>query len=579
MTPIIRLSILAITASAAGAQVTFSDHTENCGIISDYQIPPNGNSLMRFAPGAAAGDFNRDGLQDIFIPTDGSNAPRLYINQGDGTMSEQAAVWGLTEVHHGIGCAVADYNADGYLDIYVTSWGDASFPFRESRSRLYRNNGPDTQGQFTFTEVAFAAGVNLQSASVPDSCSPAWGDIDLDGDLDLAVAGWFGTNRLYRNDGFSAVFNETRFTDITNQLPANMAQVRGFTPRFHDMDGDRYPELLWVADFYTSQYFVNNTDGTFTNMTVPAGVGIDSNGMGQFVADVNNDGLPDWYVSSINETFEDGSGNMLYMNQGNHVYSEESLARGVNDGAWGWGAFAVDLDHDGHLDIVETNDNAAIVADSKIFMNQGDNTYVESAAALGVVHPGNGRGVVSFDLENDGDRDILITRHGDNASIFRNELTGPDTHWLRVALDTAMVPSIAPDGIGARITVTAGDRTLYRWIEGGSNFLSQDEMVAHFGLADADTIDELRVDWPDGSQSVLTDIPADQTLVVVAGETVEPCIADTAEPFGTLNFNDVVVFLIAFSEGDPGADIAEPIGTLDFSDVLAFLVAFSEGCP
>src|SRR5262249_40605706 len=152
-----------------------------------------------------------------------------------------------------------------------------------------------------------------------------------------------GANRLYRN------VNGSVFTDVTNAaIGTTTLSVQGFSPRFADMNGDRYPELLWTSDFSTSRYLVNNTNGTFTNATTSAGVGLDGNGMGTSVADFNGDGRPDWFVTSIfspNATpFQPGTGNMLYMNQGAHHFTETSQPAGVKQGGWGWGSVAEDFD-------------------------------------------------------------------------------------------------------------------------------------------------------------------------------------------------------------------------------------------
>ncbi|MCZ6603017.1 MAG: VCBS repeat-containing protein, partial [Planctomycetota bacterium] len=214
-------------------------------------------------------------------------------------------------------------------------------------------------------------------------------DYDLDGDLDLCVVSYWGEhqgNRLFRNNG-----DET-FTDVTDvALGMGVFEVWGFQPAFVDMNGDRYPELLISADYETSRYLVNNADGTFTDMTVASGTGLDDNGMGQAVGDFDNDGLLDWYVSSIHQLIPPpghNSGNMLYVAQGSHCYVESSVATGTNDGGWGWGTVTVDLDNDTWLDIVEVKGRPAkggewINEPGKLFHNDGDGTFTEMAAATG----------------------------------------------------------------------------------------------------------------------------------------------------------------------------------------------------
>jgi hypothetical protein len=165
------------------------------------------------------------------------------------------------------------------------------------------------------------------------------------------------------------------------------------------MNGDRYPELLIAADFGTSRYYKNNGNGTFSNFTGPSGTGLDGNGMGQAVGDVDNNGLFDWYVTSIHSINSGqpgvpGTGNMLYMNQGNHTFVETSIACGVNDGGWGWGTVAVDLNHDGWLDLVETNgwyepngynQYEWLNEPSYVFLNKGNGTFTECAQDLNLI--------------------------------------------------------------------------------------------------------------------------------------------------------------------------------------------------
>jgi hypothetical protein len=304
--------------------------------------------------------------------------------------------------HGGIGVSAADYDANGYVDLYVTSLGSPSQDGEIGMNRLYRNNGNGT-----FTEVGVAAGVNLTTTSPlkPASFGSAWGDFDLDGDLDLCVASWNRAgdgNVLFRNNG-----NGT-FTNVTGGAVGEAFTdpswgVWGFQPVFADMNGDLYPELLMAADFETSRYLLNNGDGTFTDITISSGTGLDDNGMGQAVADVNNDGLLDWYVTSIYNECPSArfyNGNTLYLNLGNNLFQEVSASAGVNDGGWGWGTAAADFDHDGWVDLGEVNGRAAPCPafdgncndgtgdcwygeQEYLYYNNGDGTFTELAQTAG----------------------------------------------------------------------------------------------------------------------------------------------------------------------------------------------------
>ncbi len=504
------LAVVLVHASVVcGQTLQFTDVTAQAGLNAPFAfamtgVPPD---MLSMPAGGAVGDFNRDGWPDVFVLCGGHRPDALFINNGDGTFTDQAASWGVAVAHLGVGAAVGDYNHDGWPDIYVTSFGDPNSTGAPGQHKLYRNNGDGT-----FTDVAAAAGVAWTSLSMPDGWSAAWGDYDHDGDLDLAVAGWMngsGGNKLFRNNG------DGTFTDVTSVLNFDMTPVRGFAPRFCDMDGDLWPELLWVADFETSKYFINNRDGTFTEYTQPAGVGLDTNGMGQTVGDFDNDGRIDWYVTSIWRSPTIG-GNMLYMNQGNHSYQELSRTAGVNDGGWGWGTVAVDLNHDGWLDIVETNGwwSGHVGEMNRVFLNNADGTFSEVAASVGMTFTGQGRGLVSLDYDRDGDMDILVFANDGNLALYRNDLSGPDTHWLEVRLDTSQRSDLPPDGIGARIEVTAGGLKQVRLIDGGSNYLSNSEPIAHFGLGASTTVQHVRVFWPDGTVTQRTRVPADRRITL-----------------------------------------------------------------
>ncbi len=570
--------LIAAHAAPAPAQpLAFADATSSSGVSCTFQ-GPGGLPSTFMAGGAAAGDFNRDGYQDLFVLSGGDGPDHLYINNADGTFTNRSAAWGVSIAHVGGGIAVGDVDDNGYPDVFIASFGPHSAQTTGAHL-LYLNNGPDQNGDFSFTQAAAIAGVSTTSTTIPDAFGACLGDYDLDGDLDLAVSGWMTNsqaNRLFRNDG-NGPDGVPRFTDVTSAaILTSLAPVHGFSPRLVDADGDLYPELLWAADFRTSRYLVNNRDGTFTDQTASSGTGLDLNGMGSGVGDVNNDGLLDWYVTSVQAA---GQGNMLYVGQGGHVFTESSHAADVWRGDWGWGAVLVDLDLDTDTDIVETNGWSGYVGTSKVFLNDlaqtGTQTFTESAASVGIVHETQGRGVVTLDIDNDGDQDVVLTSNRSPAVVYRNDAIstpeGAGPAWLRVLLDTSADPRSAPDGFGARVELTADALTQTRWISPGSNYLSQSEPTAHFGLAGATTIDTLRVVWNTGLTTTLHDVPVNQTI------TVHACPADFTGD-GVLDFDDVLGFMVDFAAGDRRADLS-PDGLYDFSDVFALLVAFGAGCP
>ncbi len=512
------------TTSAALGQVTLVSKADTVGLTS-WHAPGTCIQLGRaqMSTGLAVGDFNLDGYPDLLCMTTGDGPDRLFINDGDGTFTDEAAEWGIDEDHCGTSATVADFDGDGYPDIFVISHGiGGEFP-SAGKCRLYRNNAGTS-----FTDVAATAGLAYTSPTVAEGWGSAWGDYDLDGDLDLMVSTHttqFGDpvqsdgNRVFRNNG------DGTFNDVTGFALGEACEgVRGFQPSFFDIDGDCYPEILFAADFETSRYLINNRDGTFSEYTQESGTGLDANGMGQAIADLDNDGYWDWYVTSVHlegpwggvNTAVPGTGNMLYMGQGNHTYDETSLTAGVNDGGWGWGTVAVDLDHDGWQELLEVNGWPQglfwIGERGKLFYNNTDGTFTEMAVAGGFDAVYQGRGLVYFDAELDGDLDIAVSNYLGPIEYFENQTNSGN--WLRITLDTSDNSLLPSDGYGTRITATAGGMSQMRYVNGSPSYLSTSELAAHFGFGSATQVDELRFEWSRGQVTVLTDVATNQHLSV-----------------------------------------------------------------
>jgi enediyne biosynthesis protein E4 len=557
-------NFLFVVAQAIGAPAVVSDQSISAGLQQSHAQVFNGPDMEFMAAGGAAGDFDNDGDQDLFVLGGSASADHLYINDGSGNFSDIGVQAGIARTHQGTGVAVGDFDNDGDLDVYVTSLGEPGNRV-PGACILWSNNGDNT-----FTDVTASAGVAYTSDDLGDAYSASFGDYDLDGDLDLAVAGWLGGSRLYMNN------NDGTFADVTSvALDTSLSQMRGFSPRFVDMDGDRYPELLWVSDFYTSEYFVNNTDGTFTNQTTSSGTGLDSNGMGNTFGDYDNDGLLDWYVTSrINREMTNGSGNMLYRASGiDHVYSEVSVETGSNNGYWGWAAVSVDMNHDGFLDIFETNGfTGTFETDPSIlFLNDGFGNFVDIASESGMNDNGQGRGLINADFDLDGDQDIVVLNNSQPMVYYRNDLSGIDTNSITLLFNTDSIEDLAPNGIGTRVLLESDSFSQVRYLDGGTNYLSQSELSVHAGLSTDESVD-LTILWANGEMDVFPNVaPGRYTIRAIS------CAADLSGD-GVVNFFDISAFLTLFSSEHPQADLTGD-GVLNFFDISGFLSDFAQGCP
>jgi hypothetical protein len=529
--PLVLATVVLWTGAAAGQLVM---PFTNTGVAADlqYSYDSGGFSEWFYSGGGATGDFDRDGWQDVFGLGGGQGgvADKLFMNDQDGTFTDEAAAWGVAVTHKGKSASVADFNADGLLDIYVASAGPPGGSSGiAGQHRLYKNIAGSS-----FSNVSGSAGVNFSTSGTGDGWGSCWGDYDLDGDLDLFLAGFKNNNlgsRLFQNNG-----DET-FTDVTDIIglwSGTGLSIKAFAPTFADMDGDLYPELLISADFGTMCYFKNDGDGTFTDITAAAGLTAAENGMGGTVRDFDNDGLKDWYVTSIYWPSIGWTGNKLHINEstgpGDHDYGEIAGAAGVFDGGYGWGTVGVDFNHDGLMDIAETNGDSGgggqfFQEQSYLWLQKGDGTYSERAIQAGLTHAGKGRGMLNLDYDNDGDQDLVIFANDEPVTLWRNDLIDLDTapqglgmNWVRVFLDTSARPELPPDGYGSTISVDVGVFSTSRNLDGGDNFLSQSELSCHFGLGNFGVIDELTVTWADGSHTTLYQVPANQTITIEAHE-------------------------------------------------------------
>ncbi len=525
-------ALLLTPCAAVLAQPTFTDVTGSAGesyLQHTAQLFPNcifGGFCEpeRMTGGAAVADVDGDGYLDLYVTL--LDAPDiLFLNQGNGTFQDASSAAGLGLFDcHANGIAFGDIDNDGDQDLYVGVMGAANDAIN-NRNYLFINDGSGI-----FAEEAVSRGAGMASPADRRIYSVTLGDYNRDGYLDLHATEWLrftvSHSRLLRNLG---VASPGSFDDVTTVAGVDLSGVEGFASTFTDLDGDGWPELAVAGDFGTSRLFWNVGDGSFSDGTVAAGVGTDENGMGSTFGDVDGDGDLDWFVTSIfdaDETCETQScnwgysGNRLFRNEGGRAFSDATDAAGVRDGYWGWGTVFFDYDNDGDLDLVMTNgvdfttplDTKYVDDPMRFWENDGNGVMTEKSAVVGLTDTGSGKGLLTFDYDDDGDLDLFVVNNAAGPRLYRND-GGNNKGWLRVQT----VGSVSNrDGVGAWITLQAapGGPVQVREMGTAGHFLGQSERVAHFGLGDgASPVHKVTVKWPSGAVQEFLDVARNATLV------------------------------------------------------------------
>jgi hypothetical protein len=514
------------TDVTVAAGLTYLQHTAQSAPNCIFSAPPTNCETDRMTGGAAVGDFDSDGLPDLYV-TRLDAADILFRNKGNGTFEDVTTSAGLSTFDlDSSGAAFGDIDRDGDLDLFVTVVGVDLDPIN-NRHYLFVN-----QGDGTFIEDAVARATAISPGMQHRGYSVAFGDYDRDGWIDIHVNEWLPvpgsiSSTLLRNLGPAS---PGFFADTTLSAGVSLTSTAAFASSFADLDGDGWPDLAVAADFGTSRLFWNNGDGTFIDGTMAAGVGTDENGMGSTIGDYDGDGDLDWFVTAIfdaDQTCDTNpcnwgySGNRLYRNDGSRVFGDATDTAGVREGFWGWGSAFFDYDNDGDLDLVMTNgvdfpdtepDLAFHSDPMRFWENDGTGFYTEKSTLVGLTDTRQGKGLLVFDYDDDGDLDLFIVNNAAGPVLYRND-GGNAADWLRV--ETVGMDSNL-EGLGAKVTIqpVALGATQIREIGVATHFLGQSERIAHFGLGTGSSpVHNVTISWPSGQVQQFSNVPRNTTLI------------------------------------------------------------------
>ena len=528
----------------AGLKMRFASGSEQS---KKYIVEANGT-------GVAFLDYNNDGRQDLFL-VNGSTlegfgagaAPtnHLYRNDGGGRFADVTREANLAKSGWGNGVCIADFDNDGFDDLYVTYWG---------ANVLYRNDG---KGRFS--DVTARAGVGGSGKEWSSGCT--FIDYDRDGYADLFVTSYqqfdlakaplpgkasncewkgmpvfcgprglpFGKATLYRNRG------DGTFEDVTEK--AGIAAVQGyyaFTAVAADLNQDGWTDLYVACDSTPSLFFRNNKNGTFSDIATETGVaynehGFEQGGMGIGVGDFDNDGRLDLIKTNFSGDYPN-----LYHSVGGGIFEDLVVKAGlaVNPQYVGWGVGFADLDNDGWKDIFQVNGHVYPELDKKegaekysnprlVYRNLGSGIFedVSAMAGTGVAQRRSSRGAAFGDFDNDGDVDVLVMNMGETPSLLRNDLKSAN-HWLKVTLRGTKSNRSA---IGATVVVEAGNRRQADAVLSQGSYISHNDSRLHFGLGSESRSDRIVVRWPNGDEEKFPGAAAGRLVLLVegSGETKE----------------------------------------------------------
>jgi hypothetical protein len=538
--------VLALLLAEAPPAALFRDVREGTGIAFVHHAAPEKKYIVEsMSGGVALFDYDRDGRLDVYLvdslTVETAGDPKkarsaLYRNLGGMKFEDVTDRAGVGHPGWGMGVCVADVDADGWDDLYVTALGG---------NKYYRNNHDGTFADRTDAE-------RLQGGGWSAGCGFA--DYDRDGDLDLFVSRYvkidlrnlpeFGkgktceyrgvavqcgprglpgeTDLLFRNQG-----NGT-FEDVSEKAGVSDPRAYfGLGIAWFDYDADGWPDLYVANDSTASFLYRNQRDGTFKEIGFPMGVavsedGAEQGGMGVTVGDYDRSGRFSLFKTNFAEEY-----NNLYRNDGTHFTDASFRSKTAASSLpyVGWGTAFFDYDNDGWLDLIAVNghvypqlDQARLGASAGykqrklLYRNRGDGTFDDVSTRYGPVLTDErvSRGLAVGDLDDDGRLDVVINDQDGAPQVLRNELAGTG-HWLRVAL---VGKGANTDAIGAVVVLSAAGGSQRRLVQSGTGYLSQDDLRLHFGLGAAARADSLVVTWPDGTETRRQNVEGDRTITI-----------------------------------------------------------------
>jgi enediyne biosynthesis protein E4 len=462
-------------------------HNNHDGTFTDVTVKA-GLADTGWGQGVCVGDYDNDGYEDLYVTAYGKN--RLYHNQGNGTfknVAEEAGVAG-TGKEWGTGCAFVDYDRDGKLDIAVANYV-----------------------HFDITNTpAPGQGAGCLWKGTPVMCGPR----GLPG----------ATNLLYHNLGngkFEDVSEKSGFTKASGHYCFSVSTL--------DYDEDGWPDIYIACDSTPAILYHNNHDGTFTDVAASAGVGFNEDGreqagMGTTVADYDGDGHLDIFKTNFSEDTS-----TLYHNNGDKTFTDVTVAAGlgINTQFLGWGTMFLDLDNHGWPDLLAVNGHVYPEVDSyklgsayreprAVYRNLGNGKFadISKQSGPGITEPTPGRGLAIGDLWNDGRTEAVINNISDHPMLLVNFAKNPN-HWLGVRL---VGTKSNRDGIGARVTVIGPSRSWVDEVRSGSSYSSNNDMRLHFGLGQASQVKSIQVRWPSGREEIFPGVNADQFITLTEGK-------------------------------------------------------------